>query len=115
MIVQTCLNGRRAGAFHPALPLNTDAMGRDAAACVAAGAAEVHLHARGADGRESLDCQVMDATVRAMRKRARGRCSACPQVNGSRGTSIALSPALKAGASGQTMPRSISPRRGRQQ
>jgi uncharacterized protein (DUF849 family) len=71
MIVQTCLNGRRAGAFHPALPLNAEAMARDAAACVAAGAAEVHLHARGDDGRESLDCEVVDATVRAMRK-------ACP-------------------------------------
>lgn len=71
MIVQTCLNGRRDGFFHPALPLTADAMASDAAACVAAGAAEVHLHARGKNGRETLNCEVMDATVVAVRK-------ACP-------------------------------------
>ena len=71
MIVQACINGARAAAFHPALPLTPDAMARDGAACVAAGAAEVHLHARGLDGRESLAPTAMDATVRAARE-------ACP-------------------------------------
>jgi uncharacterized protein (DUF849 family) len=71
MIVQACLNGRRAGAFHPALPLTAEAMARDAAACVAAGATEVHLHVRAADGRECLDGEAMDATVLAVR-------NACP-------------------------------------
>ncbi len=71
MIVQACINGARDPAFHPALPLTPDAMARDSAACVAAGAAEVHLHARGPDGRESLTPAAMDATVRAVRR-------ACP-------------------------------------
>ena len=71
MIVQACINGARDAAFHPALPLTPDAMARDGAACVAAGAAEVHLHARGPDGRESLAPVAMDATVRAVRR-------ACP-------------------------------------
>ena len=71
MIVQACVNGARDAAFHPALPLTPDAMARDGAACVAVGAAEVHLHARGPDGRESLAPAAMDATVRAVRQ-------ACP-------------------------------------
>lgn len=71
MIVQACINGARDAAFHPALPLTPDAMARDSAACVAVGAAEVHLHARGRDGRESLAPSAMDATVSAVRR-------ACP-------------------------------------
>ncbi len=47
------------------------AMAMDTAACVAAGAAELHLHPRGPDGRESLAPAAMDATVLAIRR-------ACP-------------------------------------
>lgn len=54
MIVQACMNGARPPGFHPALPLTTEAMVRDAAACVTAGANELHIHPRGTDGRESL-------------------------------------------------------------
>ena len=71
MIVQACINGARDAAFHSALPLTPDAMARYSAACVAAGAAEVHSRARRADGRESLAPAVIDATVRAVRE-------ACP-------------------------------------
>ncbi len=67
MIVQACINGLREPGFHPALPLTPDAMAQDGAACVAAGAAELHLHARGSDGRETLAPAVMDATVLAVR------------------------------------------------
>jgi uncharacterized protein (DUF849 family) len=67
LIVQACINGARDAAFHPALPVTPDAMARDCAACVAAGAAELHVHARGPDGRESLAPSAMDATVRAVR------------------------------------------------
>jgi uncharacterized protein (DUF849 family) len=69
MIVQACLNGARRSDFHPRLPLTADAMASDGAACVAAGAAELHLHARGPDARESL--LAVDATILAMRR-------ACP-------------------------------------
>lgn len=71
MIVQTCINGARSADFHPDLPLDADAMARDGAACIAAGAAELHVHARGLDGRESLAPAAMDRTVLALRR-------ACP-------------------------------------
>lgn len=71
MIVQTCINGARSADFHPRLPLDPEAMARDGAACVAAGAAELHVHARGLDGRESLAPAAMDRTVLALRR-------ACP-------------------------------------
>ena len=68
MIVQACINGARPRDFHPRLPLDAPAMTSDAAACVAAGAAELHIHPR-IDGRESLPA--VDATVLAVRQ-------ACP-------------------------------------
>ncbi|RUX42332.1 3-keto-5-aminohexanoate cleavage protein, partial [Mesorhizobium sp. M7A.F.Ca.US.001.01.1.1] len=43
MIVQACINGARPRDFHPKLPLTAEAMASDAAACVAAGAAELHI------------------------------------------------------------------------
>ena len=67
MIVQACLNGARPAAYHPALPLTAAAMAADAVACVAVGAAELHLHPRGPDGRESLAPAAVDATVLAVR------------------------------------------------
>ncbi|MET2825657.1 3-keto-5-aminohexanoate cleavage protein [Mesorhizobium shangrilense] len=69
MIVQACINGARPRDFHPKLPLTAQAMASDAAACVAAGATELHIHPRGTDGRESLGA--IDDTVLAVRR-------ACP-------------------------------------
>lgn len=69
MIVQACLNGARPADWHERLPLTPAAMAEDAALCVAAGAAELHVHPRDADGRESLFA--VDETVAALR-------SACP-------------------------------------
>jgi len=69
MIVQACLNGARPAAFHPGLPITAEAMARDGASCVSAGAAELHLHPRGPGGRESL--AAVDATMLAVRR-------ACP-------------------------------------
>ncbi|MGO7362386.1 3-keto-5-aminohexanoate cleavage protein [Rhizobium leguminosarum] len=66
MIVQACINGARPSDFHPLLPLTIDAMVRDATASVAAGAAELHVHPRGADGKESL--AAVDETVGAIRR-----------------------------------------------
>ena len=54
MIVQACINGARPKEFHPALPLTKDAMIADAIECIAAGAAELHIHPRDADGNEGL-------------------------------------------------------------
>ncbi|MFC3324349.1 3-keto-5-aminohexanoate cleavage protein [Mesorhizobium cantuariense] len=69
MIVQACINGARPRDFHAKLPLTAEAMAGDAAACVAAGAAELHIHPRSIDGRESL--AAVNATVLAVRQ-------ACP-------------------------------------
>jgi uncharacterized protein (DUF849 family) len=71
MIVQACLNGARAAGFHPALPVTVDAIARDAAAVVAAGAAEIHFHVREGEGRETLRPEFVDATIDAVRR-------ACP-------------------------------------
>ncbi|PKR89948.1 3-keto-5-aminohexanoate cleavage enzyme [Pleomorphomonas diazotrophica] len=70
MIVQACINGARPFDYHPALPLTVEAMARDSAACISAGAAEVHLHARAADGRESLSA--VDETIRLVRRTCPG-------------------------------------------
>ena len=72
MIVQACINGARPPGFHPALPLTADTMARDGAACIAAGAAELHLHPRRPDGRESLDAATIDATMAAVRQTCPG-------------------------------------------
>jgi uncharacterized protein (DUF849 family) len=69
VIIQACLNGARPQDFHPLLPLTVEAIARDAAATVAAGAAELHIHPRGADGQESL--LAVEETIGAVR-------SACP-------------------------------------
>jgi len=71
MILQACLNGARAAAFHPALPVTADAIARDAVAAVRAGAAELHIHLRGDDGRETLRPAIADITIEKLR-------SACP-------------------------------------
>ena len=71
MIVQACLNGARRSDFHPYLPLNAEAMARDGASRVAAGAAELHIHPRGLHGQESL--AAVDATIPAVRR-------ACPNT-----------------------------------
>ncbi|MCF1503267.1 3-keto-5-aminohexanoate cleavage protein [Afifella sp. H1R] len=69
MIVQACLNGARPVDYHPRLPLSADAMAQDGAACIAAGAAELHIHPRGQDRQESL--VAVGDTIRAVRR-------ACP-------------------------------------
>ena len=69
MIVQACLNGGRPTDFHSQLPLTPEAMAVDAIACVAAGAAELHIHPRNADLRESL--AAVGSTIAVVR-------AACP-------------------------------------
>jgi len=69
MIVQACLNGARQPDYHPKLPLTPEAMAADGVACLAAGAAELHIHPRGADLAESL--AAVDSTIAVVR-------AACP-------------------------------------
>lgn len=67
MLLQAALNGPRSKDEHPALPVSTRELARDAAACVAAGACAIHLHPRDADGRERLDAALVDAVVAEVR------------------------------------------------
>jgi uncharacterized protein (DUF849 family) len=69
--LKVCLNGKRSRAEHPAVPVTPVELAREAAAAVAAGAEAVHLHARGPDGRESVQAADVGAAVAAVRQ-------ACP-------------------------------------
>jgi uncharacterized protein (DUF849 family) len=71
--IKSCLNGRRSPADHPAVPVRPDELATAAAAAVAAGAEAVHLHARDADGAESVAAPDIGRSVAAVRE-------ACPGV-----------------------------------
>jgi uncharacterized protein (DUF849 family) len=71
-MLQACLNGDRSRAAHPAVPLTADELARDAAAVVRAGARELHVHPRGADGAESLEASDIAAALYAIRLAAPG-------------------------------------------
>ena len=53
-MLQACLNGGRAKSEHPAIPCTAEELAADARAASAFGAAEFHIHPRGADSLESL-------------------------------------------------------------
>lgn len=65
MIVQACMNGARPKDYHPRLPVTADDLAVDGAACISAGAAELHVHPRGPDGHETL--LAVDDTISALR------------------------------------------------
>jgi uncharacterized protein (DUF849 family) len=71
--IKVCLNGGRPQTESPGVPVTPAEAAASAAAAVAAGAEAVHVHPRGADGRESLDPAYIGATVAAVRQ-------ACPGV-----------------------------------
>jgi uncharacterized protein (DUF849 family) len=54
-MLQACLNGARTRRDHPKIPLSPEELAEDAAHVIAAGAAELHVHPRNADGEETLD------------------------------------------------------------
>ena len=70
MIIQACINGARPNDYHPKLPVTAEAVALDGASCISAGAAELHIHPRGPDGRESL--MAVDEAIRAVRIRSPG-------------------------------------------
>lgn len=79
-MLQAALNGSRAASEHPALPLTPESIALEARRAVAAGAAELHLHVRREDGKESLEPAPVARTLELVR-------AACP------GTPIGLSTA----------------------
>jgi uncharacterized protein (DUF849 family) len=63
-MLQACLNGSLQKTAHSAVPVSSDELARDAAAVRAAGASELHIHARTAEGVETLDpAAVADALL----------------------------------------------------
>jgi uncharacterized protein (DUF849 family) len=70
VLLQAALNGPRTKAEHQAVPVSADELARDAVACVAAGARSLHLHPRDAEGRESLDPEVVNSVVSTVREAA---------------------------------------------
>lgn len=72
MLIQACLNGARSKDYHPNLPIDPGTLAADAAAAVAAGAGELHLHVRGPDGSESLAPEHVGATLVQVRSRLPG-------------------------------------------
>lgn len=71
-MLQACLNGSRDGAFHAYTPLTPERLAADAAAVVAAGANELHLHPRDEAGAETLDPAHVAAALEAVRARVPG-------------------------------------------
>ena len=53
---------------HPCLPLTADELAENAAACLDAGAAVIHLHVRDAEGRHNLDPDAYRAATTAIRR-----------------------------------------------
>jgi uncharacterized protein (DUF849 family) len=66
-MLQVCLNGARTRADFAALPVSPAELAAAAAAAVTAGAQDVHLHPKTADGADSLEPDVVAAAVGAVR------------------------------------------------
>ena len=64
---------RKSKADHPALPLSAEELAAQAAACLDAGAAVLHLHVRDAHGGHSLDARLYHEAMRAIGAATRGR------------------------------------------
>ena len=73
MLIQAAINGGRTREEHPCVPITSEQQADEAAAAVAAGAGEIHVHVRGADGRESLAAQDVADALSAIRE-------ACPGI-----------------------------------
>jgi uncharacterized protein (DUF849 family) len=65
--LQACLNGPRAAAEHPAVPITPAQLAVEAVAAVAAGADGLHLHPRSGSGGESLAGEAVAAALTAVR------------------------------------------------
>ncbi|NNN34861.1 hypothetical protein HLK59_31760 [Streptomyces sp. S3(2020)] len=68
-MVQACLNGSRGAADGAVVPLSPEAMAESAAAAVAAGATDIHVHPKSPCGDDTLSPRVLAATLDAIRAR----------------------------------------------
>ncbi|MFJ4716991.1 3-keto-5-aminohexanoate cleavage protein [Streptomyces sp. NPDC088785] len=67
--VQVCLNGARGAGDGAVVPLSPAALGEAAAAAVAAGASDVHVHPKTPCGQDTLSPRVVAAVLDAIRSR----------------------------------------------
>ena len=68
MLLQATLNGPLAKDDHGAVPVTLEELAADALECVSAGARAFHVHPRDESGAESLQAQVVDRVVSAVRE-----------------------------------------------
>lgn len=66
-MIQCCLNGIRTPDHHPALPVTATEIADAAAAAVAAGASDLHVHPKTGDGRDTLAPDTIAEVVLAVR------------------------------------------------
>ncbi|MPZ84186.1 MAG: hypothetical protein GEV28_28810 [Actinophytocola sp.] len=66
-MLQVCLNGPRSKADFAALPVSPAELAAEAMAAVAAGAEEIHLHPKSADGTDTLEPAAVAAAVEEVR------------------------------------------------
>jgi uncharacterized protein (DUF849 family) len=71
-MLQACLNGDRDRSFHAAIPLTARELAADARAVVDAGAQQLHVHPRDAEGRQSLHPDDTAHALEAIRASAPG-------------------------------------------
>ena len=70
LIITVAPNGaRKTKADHPALPLTPEEIAETADACLAAGAAMIHLHVRDAEGGHTLSVDAYREAIAALRER----------------------------------------------
>ncbi|MDO0929038.1 3-keto-5-aminohexanoate cleavage protein [Streptomyces sp. TG1A-8] len=67
-MLQVCLNGSRTTADCPWVPVGAEELAAEARRAVDAGAEDIHLHPKDADGRDTLDPGVVGEAVRAVRR-----------------------------------------------
>jgi uncharacterized protein (DUF849 family) len=70
--LKACINGARTPQAHPQLPVTPEQLAAEAVAAHRAGAKAVHLHAKTADGVDSLRPDIVDEAVSAVRHAAPG-------------------------------------------
>jgi uncharacterized protein (DUF849 family) len=66
-LLQAALNGDRHKVAHSATPVSVEELGRDASACVAAGARAIHMHPRDPEGLQTLEAGAVDGAVARVR------------------------------------------------
>ncbi|KUL41007.1 3-keto-5-aminohexanoate cleavage protein [Streptomyces regalis] len=68
-MIQVCLNGPRGAGDGAVVPLSPEAMAESAAAAVAAGATDIHVHPKTSCGQDSLSPRVLAPVLEAIRAR----------------------------------------------